>query len=188
MSLETIISSALPQPDEELNALVLMGGGARTAYQAGVLHALSSMLSLQGGTASAHFPFKILVGTSAGALNATFLASRASEGLTTPRFIGKLYDEVLGWHGEVANFTSMLRVTCTLYLRMAGRRAPDGIAEPAPARENHFTGPYRPGAAGEHPARAGGHGFQLQQRGALDVLPDGRSKAGRFVEPTGAAG
>ena len=61
----------------------------------------------------------------------------ANEGLTTPRFIGKLYDEVLLWHGEVANFTSMLRVTCTLYLRMAGRRAPDGIAEPAPARENH---------------------------------------------------
>jgi predicted DNA-binding ribbon-helix-helix protein len=61
----------------------------------------------------------------------------ATEGLTTPRFIGKLYDEVLGWHGEVANFTSMLRVTCTLYLRMAGRGAPGGVAEPAAARQNH---------------------------------------------------
>jgi predicted DNA-binding ribbon-helix-helix protein len=61
----------------------------------------------------------------------------ANEGLTTPRFIGKLYDEVLGWHGEVANFTSMLRVTCTLYLRMAGRGAPGGVAEPAAVRENH---------------------------------------------------
>src|SRR3982750_757153 len=48
MSLETIISSALTRPDEDRNALVLMGGGARTAYQAGVLHALSTMLSLQG--------------------------------------------------------------------------------------------------------------------------------------------
>jgi NTE family protein len=46
-----------------------------------VLHALSTILSLQGGTASTRFPFKILVGTSAGALNAAFLASRASEGL-----------------------------------------------------------------------------------------------------------
>lgn len=81
MSLETIISSALTRPDEDRNALVLMGGGARTAYQAGVLHAVSTILSLQGGAANAQFPFKILVGTSAGALNAAFLASRASEGL-----------------------------------------------------------------------------------------------------------
>jgi NTE family protein len=81
MSLETIISSALTRPDEDRNALVLMGGGARTAYQAGVLHALSTMLSLQGGGAGERFPFSILVGTSAGALNAAFLASRAAEGL-----------------------------------------------------------------------------------------------------------
>jgi NTE family protein len=80
MSLETIISSALTRPDEDRNALVLMGGGARTAYQAGVLHALSTMLSLQGG-AGERFPFSILVGTSAGALNAAFLASRAGEGM-----------------------------------------------------------------------------------------------------------
>jgi len=62
----------------------------------------------------------------------------AKEGLTTPRFIGKLYDEVLGWHGEVTNFTSMLRVTCTLHLRMAaGRGTPGSVAEPAAARQNH---------------------------------------------------
>ena len=53
----------------------------------------------------------------------------AGEGMTTSRFIGKLHDEVLDWHGEVTNFTSMLRVTCTLYMRMQGRpeRAP-GLA------------------------------------------------------------
>jgi len=62
----------------------------------------------------------------------------AKEGLTTPRFIGKLYDEVLGWHGEVTNFTSMLRVTCTLHLRMAaGRGTPGSVAEPAAARQYH---------------------------------------------------
>ncbi len=62
----------------------------------------------------------------------------ANEGLTTPRFIGKLYDEVLDWHGEVANFTSMLRVTCTLYLRMAGGDKPAApVGEPAAQRENH---------------------------------------------------
>ena len=73
MSLETIISYGLTQPDKDLNALVLMGGGARTAYQAGVLNALARMLSLQAGTVEPYFPFKILVGTSAGALNACYL-------------------------------------------------------------------------------------------------------------------
>ena len=48
----------------------------------------------------------------------------AAEGMSTPRFVGKLYDEVLDWHGEVRNFTSMLRVTCTLYLKMRGQRQP----------------------------------------------------------------
>ena len=89
MSLETIFSSMEPtQPGVERTALVLMGGGARTAYQAGVLRALAALLGLQGGAnsgaqarARGSFPFNILVGTSAGALNAAFLASRASQGL-----------------------------------------------------------------------------------------------------------
>lgn len=64
----------------------------------------------------------------------------AREGMTTPRFIGKLYDEVLDWHGEVTNFTSMLRVTCTLYLQMqtAPRRAARS-AEEDRAEENRIV-------------------------------------------------
>lgn len=81
MSLETIISNSLTRPDEDLKALVLMGGGARTAYQAGVLRALAHILAQQGDPSSQRFPFRILAGTSAGALNACFLASRANEGL-----------------------------------------------------------------------------------------------------------
>ena len=95
MSLETIISYGLTRPDKDLNALVLMGGGARTAYQAGVLHALARMLSLQGDTLAPRFPFKILVGTSAGALNACYLASRANEGLAA--------------FGQLAGFWTTLR-------------------------------------------------------------------------------
>jgi NTE family protein len=60
--------------------LVLMGGGARTAYQAGALQAIGQLLSHSGGPSQA-FPFQVLAGTSAGALNATFLASKAMEGL-----------------------------------------------------------------------------------------------------------
>ena len=53
-------------------ALLLSGGGARGAYQVGVLIALSSMLNKK-----TRIPFDILCGTSAGALNAAFLATQA---------------------------------------------------------------------------------------------------------------
>ena len=37
--------------------------------------------------------------------------------LTTPRFLSTLYDEAMQLHGKVSNFSSLLRVTCVLYLR-----------------------------------------------------------------------
>lgn len=80
MSLNTIIHSGLTRPERPSYALVLMGGGARTAYQVGVLQALASMLRLQPD-AVRPFPFHILVGTSAGALNAAYIASCATQGL-----------------------------------------------------------------------------------------------------------
>ncbi len=81
MPLETLISPPPLLAGGDCPALVLMGGGARTAYQAGVLHALASMLGLARSDGASPFPFRILVGTSAGALNAAFLASRVDEGL-----------------------------------------------------------------------------------------------------------
>jgi len=53
-------------------ALVLAGGGARAAYQVGVLRAIAKWLP-----EGAPCPFPVLVGTSAGALNAAALAARA---------------------------------------------------------------------------------------------------------------
>ncbi|OZG71363.1 alpha/beta hydrolase [Hahella sp. CCB-MM4] len=50
-------------------ALVLTGGGARAAYQVGVLKAISDQLP------DLHFPFPIICGTSAGAINAIGLAA-----------------------------------------------------------------------------------------------------------------
>lgn len=80
MSLDTVIQAGLTPASRPSSALVLMGGGARTAYQVGVLHALSEMLRLQPAPPRA-FPFQILVGTSAGAMNTTFLAACATAGL-----------------------------------------------------------------------------------------------------------
>ena len=83
MSLDTIIHAGLSRQrerPERLNALVLMGGGARTAYQVGVLRAVANLLNLQPDTPPT-FPFQVLVGTSAGALNAAFLASTSGQGM-----------------------------------------------------------------------------------------------------------
>lgn len=57
-------------------ALFLTGGGARAAYQVGVLQAVFSLLS-ETGWPSTRNPFDIVCGTSAGAINATAFASRA---------------------------------------------------------------------------------------------------------------
>jgi len=57
-------------------ALFLTGGGARAAYQVGVLQAICSLLSEVGWPATKN-PFDIVCGTSAGAINATAFACRA---------------------------------------------------------------------------------------------------------------
>ncbi len=80
MSLATIIHAGMRQYEQPSLGLVLMGGGARTAYQVGVLRALGKMLQAHWGRAR-RFPFQVLIGTSAGAINAAFLAGRSPDGL-----------------------------------------------------------------------------------------------------------
>ena len=54
--------------------LVLTGGGARAAYQVGVLRAIRTLRRAAGAAASGN-PFPIVCGTSAGAINAAALAA-----------------------------------------------------------------------------------------------------------------
>jgi predicted DNA-binding ribbon-helix-helix protein len=51
-------------------------------------------------------------------------AMAADEAVTTPKFLAKLHDEVLELHGEVRNFTSLLRVACTVHLERGRRGVP----------------------------------------------------------------
>lgn len=89
MSLDTLITSNLlnatsARPADGACALVLMGGGARTAYQVGVLKGLATMLAARSATkgiGNPVFPFRWLFGTSAGALNASYLAGCAHLGI-----------------------------------------------------------------------------------------------------------
>ncbi len=70
------MASATPPCDparERPVGLVLTGGGARSAYQVGVLLALSELLP------RARNPFQVIVGTSAGAVAASVLAAEAHQ-------------------------------------------------------------------------------------------------------------
>ena len=58
--------------------LVLTGGGARAAYQVGVLDALAR-IQVEIGTTTRASPFRIFTGTSAGAINAAALACQADD-------------------------------------------------------------------------------------------------------------
>ncbi|MES2047843.1 MAG: patatin-like phospholipase family protein [Pseudomonadota bacterium] len=61
--------------DNSNTGLILTGGGARAAYQVGVLKAIADIL-LEEGWNKQDNPFGIICGTSAGAINATALACR----------------------------------------------------------------------------------------------------------------
>lgn len=74
---------AAPKPPAGLvrpppvTGLILTGGGARAAYQVGVLAAIAQLRRDAGATQ--HNPFPIISGTSAGAINASTLACHADD-------------------------------------------------------------------------------------------------------------
>jgi len=92
MSLDQLIDRDLAGQSRG-HALVLLGGGARTAYQAGVLRALARLLARRGDE-PARFPFRIVVGTSAGALNAAYLASQSGGGLAAFERLAAFWHEL----------------------------------------------------------------------------------------------
>src|SRR5690554_5731289 len=62
--------SSVPRPRL---GIVLTGGGARAAYQVGVLRAIADLVPRDAGN-----PFPIICGTSAGAINAVAIAADAA--------------------------------------------------------------------------------------------------------------
>lgn len=119
--------------------LVLPGGGARGAYQAGVLKAIADMLPDSKG-----HPFPVVSGTSVGAINAAVLANNAQ------RFRPGIADLVKVW-GEFscdmvyrsdASYVAKtgLRWLGALTLGGLGPRNPHFLLDNAPLREllSHF--------------------------------------------------
>lgn len=77
-----------------LTALVLSGGGARAAYQVGVLRALARMRhQALGPVARLRNPFGVIVGTSAGAINACALATQADRFEAAVEVIAKVWHD-----------------------------------------------------------------------------------------------
>ncbi len=95
----SIVPSAAPHV-----GLVLTGGGARSAYQVGVLKGVAELL--QRGSAC---PFPIITGTSAGAVSAIALASDAAHFRRSVYAIERVWREFRVSHVFKADAVSMLR-------------------------------------------------------------------------------
>ncbi|MBK5103367.1 MAG: patatin-like phospholipase family protein [Burkholderiales bacterium] len=114
------------------SGLILTGGGARAAYQVGVLKAIRDLLPDQ-----AKNPFPILCGTSAGAINAAVLAIYADD---FRRGVGFLLDVWENFHvGRVykADPWSMLQTSARWFASMLWikRNSPASLFDNTPIRE-----------------------------------------------------
>jgi predicted DNA-binding ribbon-helix-helix protein len=56
----------------------------------------------------------------------------AKEDMSLAKFLTRLHSEVLGHHGEVHNFASLLRCSCLIYRSKAAAVIPDFIEDRAP--------------------------------------------------------
>ena len=92
--------------------LLLTGGGARAAYQVGVLEAIAD-IRLDCGERSQTNPFPIITGTSAGAINAAALASGADNFDATVRMVASTWRDFHVHDVYRADNLSMLRSGAT---------------------------------------------------------------------------
>lgn len=122
------------------SALLLTGGGARAAYQAGVLQALAELKREAGVRGS---PFDILVGTSAGAINAAALACVIDRFDLAVDVLGQLWAELSVDHVYRADALGVLRtgsrwmtmLSLGWALRKWRRTMPRSLLDNSPLRE-----------------------------------------------------
>lgn len=99
--------SNLP-PTTPMTGLVLSGGGARAAYQVGVLLAIADIRRVAGAQNQSN-PFPIITGTSAGAINAAALACGADDFDGTVRHISDVWANIHADQVYRSDSFSMLR-------------------------------------------------------------------------------
>ena len=123
-----------------VNGLILPGGGARNAYQAGVLRAIADMLP-----ADVVNPFPVMCGTSSGAINAAVLASNALQFSEGVRRLSGIWEN---FHCGKVFYTdswkalkSGLRWTTAFATARLGTAGPRALLDNAPLRtmiESHI--------------------------------------------------
>jgi NTE family protein len=107
-------------------ALILSGGGARGAYEVGVL---SYVLDHIGRIRRSPLHFDFILGTSVGAINACFLAAHAAEPAIAVRRLSNLWSEID--MGEVLNF-GLRQMTSIPRLLLGGGSESVGLFDVAP--------------------------------------------------------
>lgn len=115
-------------------ALVLSGGGARGAYQVGVLKAISDLHEK-----NAHNPFSIISGTSAGAVNAVALAASANNFRLAVKKVEKIWSSISVDDVYRAGGWDLIkgpgRLVASLFNQGVGRRRPLSLLNNDPLRE-----------------------------------------------------
>ena len=112
--------------------LVLTGGGARAAYQVGVVKAVRDVLGNP-----AKNPFPILCGTSAGAINAAALAAYADDFTRAVANLLEVWENMRCAHVYRTDFPSILRSGARWLgsLMLVSRRNPVSLLDNAPLRD-----------------------------------------------------
>jgi NTE family protein len=111
--------------------LVLTGGGARAAYQVGVLRAIAAMVPKGAPT-----PFDVLCGTSAGAINAAALAANAGDFRRGVRRLVNVWKNMHAGHVYRADLAGIAacsaRWMASLVLGAIGAKKPVSLLDNAP--------------------------------------------------------
>jgi NTE family protein len=122
------------QPAADRTALVLTGGGARAAYQVGVLKAAAQLLPKR-----AHNPFSIITGTSAGAVNAVALGASANNFRLAVKKVERIWSNLhvnQVYKARSVNLVGgMLRLAISLFHQGSGVRKPIAILNNEPLAE-----------------------------------------------------
>ena len=120
--------------DKPRVGLILAGGGARAAYQVGVLKAIAELLPRETPN-----PFPVLCGTSAGAINATTLAiyaTRFHEGVRRLNYVWRNFNVNQVFRADVPGvIANGMRWLLAMVLGGLGLRNPRALLDRAPLRQ-----------------------------------------------------
>lgn len=124
----------MSQPAAPKVGLVLPGGGARAAYQVGVLKGLAEMLPQDSPS-----PFPVIAGTSAGAINAALIASHAQDFRHGVAYLDHIWREIRSDRvfktGPLTAIKTSAHWIFTLLTGGMDRHNPIFILDNAPLRE-----------------------------------------------------